>query len=54
MLGWGLNLVGRVVANLPTELGIPAWVSDVVNSIACSLLRCFSCNVTSPVLDPCG
>jgi hypothetical protein len=55
MMGWGMGLVGAVLAALiPADLGIPTWLPTVVNTITCQLFAPWSCNVTGADFIPCG
>ena len=53
MLGWGLSLVGTMLDSLAPTLGLPDWLGDLINSIACAIFAPFTCNVTGPAFAPC-
>ena len=55
MLGWGLSLVGGVLGALPASLGLPDWLPDIVNEIACGLFTPFECVIAgAPPFNPCA
>jgi len=52
MLGWGLGILSPIIGALPEELGVPAWVGDVVDALVCHIFAPFECAVGDP-WDPC-
>ena len=52
MLGWGLSLLGGLLDVLAPELGLPLWLSTVVNTVACGLFTPFAC-VSGHNFTPC-
>jgi hypothetical protein len=54
MMGWGLGMLSPLLAALETaDLGLPAWLTDVVDAIVCHIFAPFEC-VTGTSWAPCG
>jgi hypothetical protein len=49
MLAWGVGLVSDVVTALPSSLGIPSWISDLLKAIVTDINSCFSPTVCNNV-----
>ena len=55
MLGWGISLGAGILDSLGPTLGLPDYVGEVLNDIACGLFTPFTCVVPgAPPFDPCA